>query len=44
MNEAQEVLRHAIIEADKSSHRMADWSYGSAGAVAVFSLFLAARG
>ncbi len=40
MNEAQEILRQAIIQADRSSHRIAAWSYGSAGTVAAFSMVL----
>ena len=41
MNEAQDILRQAIIEADRSSHKTAAWSYGSAAAVALLSLILA---
>jgi hypothetical protein len=41
MNVAQDILRQGIIEVDRSSHKTAAWSYGSAAAVALLSLILA---
>jgi hypothetical protein len=41
MNKAHEILRQAIVDADRSSHRIAATSYFLAAVVAVASLILA---